>query len=216
MINNIENIENNISTVITNDYFAHIMIIFIIIYHSSVGFKLPEFMIKFINNPLFNSIFTFVVLVLIAFIFAFDKKHLDKSIIIGLIFLITINLINGDIFTTHNLFNKNSESNINEIDSELDEVNKLLATIENKDNILLEENNIQNVENNVQNVENNVQDVENNVQNVENNVQNVENNVENVENVENNVQNLENDNLSTITQQQLDNIQGENFINYCK
>merc|ERR1711934_538103 len=103
-------------------------------------------MLQFVNNPLFNSIFTFVILVLIAFIFAFDKKHLDKSIIIGLIFLITINLINGDIFTTHNLFNKtnqSNQSNINEIDSEVVEVNKLLTTIENKEQILLEENNVQ-------------------------------------------------------------------------
>ena len=66
----INNIENKIDNVIKHEYFVAIMIVFIILYHSTIGFKLPKFMLSFVNNP----IFTFIILVLIAFIFAYDKK----------------------------------------------------------------------------------------------------------------------------------------------
>jgi hypothetical protein len=160
-----ENIQKNVDNVITNKYLTFFMVILIVFYHSIIGFKLPQCLVPIISHP----IFTFIILVLIAFVFAFNDKTeqpLKKSIFITIIFLISMNILNGNLFSFLDIKkNKNIEDET--IDSELEEVNKLLSTIENNKSSI---------------------DIDNNVEKKQNIVQN-------------------------ITTEQLDTIQGDNFIN---
>tara|TARA_Y100000591_G_scaffold103956_1_gene88406 strand:- start:110 stop:628 length:519 start_codon:yes stop_codon:yes gene_type:complete len=171
-----DNIQKNVDNVITNKYFTAILVVIIVIYHSVIGFKLPDFLVPIISHP----IFTFIILILIAFVFAFNdntEQPLKKSIFVAIIFLISMNILNGNLFSFLDIKKNKEIKHIEEetIESELEEVNKLLSTIEN--------NNLENTVNN-----------------------NLDNTVDtNTKNKQNIVQN--------ITNQQLDNIQGENFIN---
>ena len=174
-----DNIQKNVDNIITNKYFTAVLVAIVVIYHSAIGFKLPDFLVPIISHP----IFTFIILILIAFVFAFNdntEQPLKKSIFVAIIFLISMNILNGNLFSFLDIKKNKEIKHIEEetIESELEEVNKLLSTIENN-----------NLDNNIgdNNLDNNIGD--NNTKNKQNIVQN-------------------------ITNQQLDNIQGENFINY--
>ena len=90
------NTENQLNKILNNQYVVPLLAVFLSMYGPRLSPKLPHF----IKNLFKNSVFNFIVILLVIYL---SNKNLQLSFLISIAFLLIISLVNSqELFDNHN------------------------------------------------------------------------------------------------------------------